>query len=220
MSTFTIIIINIIFFLIICLIFLFVSTFSSIYALLSLICIAFCIVGLLLLLQMDWFSLLLGIIYLGSIIVLFLFVIMLLKIQYQKINYKKLFINLFIFLFCLSLIYLFFFLDIVKYFLKIYIYINTSSILFYILIAPGNGIKDTTSQPLLYDILLNSKESNLYLLTDLFIYFYTYEGGFIILILLCLLLIILIGITNILTLLKDKNVYINKLNIKINKKIS
>jgi NADH:ubiquinone oxidoreductase subunit 6 (subunit J) len=211
MSTFIIILINIIFFFIIILICILLSAFSSIYALLSLILIAFCIVGLLLILQIEWFGLLLGIIYLGSIIVLFLFVIMLLKIQYSKINYKKLILNLFFFIFFLVSIYNLLFLDIIKFFLKIYIYSNNSSNLFYNTVANNNLFY--------FNNLFDINEINLYLLSDLFIYFYIFEGGFIIFILLWLLVLVLIGITNLLTLIKDKNIYTQTINLKINKKI-
>lgn len=217
MSLFIIIFIYFICFFILSLIFLLISAYSSIYALLALILIAFCIVGLLLILQMDWFGLLLGIIYLGSIIVLFLFVIMLLKIQINKINYKVLIAKLFIFLFFLSILYFFFFFDIVKTILKWYMYLNTTSILLYTTAAFSNIVTDHI---VLFDTLIQSKESNIYSITDLFLLFYTNEGGFILLILLWLLFLVLIGITNILTLLKDKNLYSSKLKIKINRKLN
>jgi hypothetical protein len=79
--------------------------------------------------------------------------------------------------------------------------------------------QNSNEQFYLFDSLLNLKEINLYLITDLFIYFYTFEGGFILLILLWLLVLVLIGITNILNLLKDKNIYLIKQKIKINKKL-
>lgn len=217
MTTFLIIIINIIFFLIFSLIMVLLSVYSSVYLLLTLIVIAFCIIGLLFLLQLEWFGLLLGIIYLGSIIVLFLFVVMLLKLQTTQINYKKILLNLLFFIFIFLLLYFYFFFDIIKNFLNIYTYINLSSILFYTSVALLE--QNFNEQFVFFDQLLNVKEMNLYLITDLFIYFYTFEGSFILLILLWLLVLVLIGITNILTLLKDKNIYLTKQKIKINKKL-
>lgn len=216
MTTFLIMIINIIFFFIFSLIMVLLSVYSSVYLLLTLIVIAFCIIGLLFLLQLEWFGLLLGIIYLGSIIVLFLFVVMLLKLQPSQINYKKIILNLIFFIFIFAILYFYFFFDIIKNILNIYTYINLSSILFYTSVAL---VEQNINELFFFDQLLNLKEINLYLITDLFIYFYTFEGSFILLILLWLLVLVLIGITNILTLLKDKNIYLTKQKIKINKKL-